>query len=74
MEYLGYNITDKKWKSIEDPILRMRAAHNRVNSPRFGNTRNQLVKTIGGVIIVSFFLAPLLVIIKKLKNKYENKA
>ena len=74
MEYLGYNITDKKWKSIEDPILRMRAAHNRVNSPRFGNTRNQLVKTIGGVIIVSFFLVPLLVIIKKLKNKYENKA
>jgi hypothetical protein len=74
MEYLGYNITDKKWKSIENPILRMRAAHNRVNSPRFGNTRNQLIKTIGGVIIVSFFLVPLLVIIKKLKNKYENKA
>ena len=55
MEYLGYNITDKKWKSIEDPILRMRAAHNRVNSPRFGNTKNRVVKTIGGAIIVFFF-------------------
>ena len=73
MEYLGYNITDKKWKSIEDPILRMRAAHNRVNSPRFGNTKNRVVKTIGGAIIVLFFLVPLLVIIKKIKNKYENK-
>ena len=73
MEYLGYNITDKKWKSIEDPILRMRAAHNRVNSPRFGNTKNRVVKTIGGAIIVLFFLVPLLVIIKKMKNKYENK-
>ena len=73
MEYLGYNITDKKWKSIEDPILRMRAAHNRVNSPRFGNTKNRVVKTIGGAIIVFFFLVPLLVIIKKIKNKYENK-
>ena len=68
MEYLGYNITDKKWKSIEDPILRMRAAHNRVNSPRFGNTKNRVVKTIGGAIIVLFFLVPLLVIIKKMKN------
>lgn len=74
MEYLGYNITDKKWKSIEDPILRMRAAHNRVNSPRFSNTRNRVVKLIGGVIIVLFCLLPLFAIIKKIKNKYEKKS
>lgn len=74
MEYLGYNITDKKWKSIEDPILRMRAAHNRVNSPRFSNTRNRVVKSIGGVIIVLFCLLPLFAIIKKIKNKYEKKS
>ena len=74
MEYLGYNITDKKWKSIEDPILRMRAAHNRVNSPRFSNTRNRAVKLIGGVIIVLFCLLPLFAIIKKIKNKYEKKS
>lgn len=71
MEYLGYNIDDKQWKSSEDPILRMRAAHNRVNSPRFGNTRNRMVKTIGGVIIVLFFLLPLFLILKKIKSNYE---
>ena len=71
MEYLGYNIDDKQWKSSEDPILRMRAAHNRVNSPRFGNTRNRMVKTIGGVIIVLFFLLPLFLMLKKIKSNYE---
>jgi hypothetical protein len=71
MEYLSYNIDDKQWKSSEDPILRMRAAHNRVNSPRFGNTRNRMVKTIGGVIIVLFFLLPLFLILKKIKSNYE---
>ena len=69
MEYLGYNITDKKWKSSEDPILRMRAAHNRVNSPRFGNAKNRAVKLFGGLIIVLLFLFPLFVIVKKIKKQ-----
>ena len=69
MEYLGYNINDKKWKPFGDSILKIRAAHNSINSPRFGNVKNRVGKTVGGVIIVLFFLFPLFVIIKKIKKQ-----
>jgi len=64
MEYLGYNITDKKWKPFDDALLQAKAAHNRWYSPRFGNLKNQAVKTFGGVFLVAIFLVPLIFAIK----------
>lgn len=68
MEYLGYNITDKKWKSANDPVLMVRAAHNRARSPRFGNLRNRSVKWIGSILLFFVFLYPLL---RRLFNYYR---
>jgi hypothetical protein len=68
MEYLGYGITDKKWKRFDDTVLQVRAAHNRLNSPRFGNERNRAVKMIGGFILILVFLFPLIIVIRKIKK------
>ncbi|MFZ4647665.1 MAG: hypothetical protein ACOYNP_18065, partial [Gemmataceae bacterium] len=68
MEYLGYSITDKKWKTFDDPVLQARAAHNKLVSPRFGNVKNRAVKIVGGVILILVFLFPLIIVIRKIKK------
>jgi hypothetical protein len=68
MEYLGYSISDKKWKAFDDPVLQARAAHNKLVSPRFGNVKNRAVKIVGGVILILVFLFPLIIVIRKIKK------
>ena len=73
MEYLAYEITDKRWKSVDDKTLKMRALHNRSQSPRFGNARNQFYKYIGVVALVLVFSFPFLVgVVRLFKSKNKN--
>lgn len=59
MEYLAYTISDKRWKSADDPVLVARADHNKARLQRFGNRRNQWVKAVGSSVLVLIFAVPL---------------
>lgn len=65
MEYLAYAISDKLWKSADDPILRARSLHNMARSERFGNTRNRWVKLVGTATLLLVFAFPLLLVLLK---------
>jgi hypothetical protein len=64
MEYLAYTITDKRWKSADDPILLARSDHNKSRIQRFGNKRNQWVKGVGSTVLVLILMFPLIRVIK----------
>lgn len=69
MEFLAYPITDKRWKSADDPILIARSLHNMARSPRFGNTRNRWVKMVGTTALVLVFAFPLVrILLTKIKK------
>ena len=74
MEYLPYQITDKRWKSAEDATLKLQAMHNRNNSPRFGNSRNKVTKYLGVVLLVLVFLFPVLRKIFSMINSPNNES
>ncbi len=69
MEYLAYTITDRRWKSADDPILKARSDHNKARLQRFGNKRNQWVKGVGSTVLILIFVFPLVrVTINKMRN------
>jgi hypothetical protein len=72
MEYLPYEITDKRWRSMDEKPLKMRALHNRSQSPRFGNVRNQVYKYFGvGALVLVFIFPFLAIVVRFIKTKHK---